>query len=135
MASLPKEIQGIPTGENTKIVHLPTQEAKWRKRVVQHVQDSQKVGPSFTAREATPHAAQPIPNSKALKEVGAERVGAEPELPISMADMKHHLETAGTLFSGDEGPLAHARTVSGKKAVLSMRKRASLLEEEEGKAA
>lgn len=69
----PKEIQGIPSSETGKIVHLPTQEATWRDRVVENVQ---RIVPSHTVKQATPHATQPIPPSEDLKKIGAERPGA-----------------------------------------------------------
>lgn len=106
-----KEIQGIPTGENTKIVHLPTQETEWRKRVVQH---TQQVVPSYTTEQATPSAAYPIPDSDALKHAKAERVGAEP--PFSFSDITHGVNTLGTAVGG-VAPDTYDRTIPGNNVI------------------
>lgn len=111
--------------------------SRHKKHLIQNVvQETQKVAPFFKEEDATFHASEPVPNSPALKEVGAERVDAEPV--IDTADITDIMgKTAGHVvgLASDKGSLTHVETVSGKKAVLSMRKRASLLEEEEGKAA
>jgi len=118
--SVPKEIQGIPTGENTKIVHLPTQETRWREGVVGHVQRA-GTGIPFTTKEATPDAVQPIPNSADLKQVQAERTGAI-EFPWSMEDVGHNITTAGTIFGGEDDQ-THVRTAKGGKLTSMIEER------------
>ncbi len=92
--SAPKEIQGIPTRENT-IVHLPTQEEKWRGGIVQHVQNIPEIQSSFTEKEATPPATQPFPESPEMKEIGVERTGAEPVI-----DLKDVTDIIGNVIGG-----------------------------------
>ena len=116
----PKEIQGIPTGENTKIVQfVPEHEEELIKKVTE---SAQQMEPAFQKEHAIPDASKPIPDSEAFKRVGAERVGAEPELPISMSDMKHHIETAGTIFGGEDDQ-THVRTTKGRTPVLMLKRR------------
>ncbi|MBI2196088.1 hypothetical protein HYU45_00565 [Candidatus Daviesbacteria bacterium] len=115
----PTEIQSIPTGENAKIVHLPTQERKWRERVVQHVQ--KKIGPSFTTNEATPHATQPIPDSQALKQARAERVGAEPD--IKLADVTHTVGSTIQEVFGGTNDTTHIRTAQGRTPISMLKGR------------
>ncbi len=68
------------------IVHLPTRDANFRQSMVQSVQ---KIVPSHALEHATPPAAQPIPISKAFKEVGAERPDEE-HFP-SVSDLGRHI--------------------------------------------
>ena len=114
-----------------KVVHIPTQETKWTQGVVQEVKNISEVGSFFEAEHATPHAPKPIPNSEALKKVGAERVGAEPELPWSSEDVVYH---ASTLFE-EEGLSAKTRAVSSKGLPRRVFERATRMQRELKKAA
>lgn len=117
----PKEIQGILSGKDNTIVHLPTQEAKWRAGVAQH---AQQVVPSHTTEQATPPAAHPIPDSHALKQVQAERVGAEP--PISFSDITHGVRTLGVAIGG-VAPDTYDRTIPGPTVIQFAKERARRL--------
>lgn len=103
------------------IVHIPTQDEHLIKDVVQH---AQQIVPSHTTEQATPPAAHPIPDSDALKQAGAERVGVEP--PFSLGDVSHMIGTAGTLWGGEE-PSTHVRTTPGSRVLSWMKERAGKL--------
>lgn len=117
VGSAPKEIQGIPTGESAQTVRTPTRETEWRKNVVQH---TQQIVPSYTTEQATPPAAHPIPDSDALKQVQAERLGTEPL--ISLSDITHGVSTLGTLVGG-VAPNTYDRTILGKEGISFVKER------------
>lgn len=126
------ETQEIPI-KDTKIVHLPTRDADWRRKVAsnaaKHIQNVRKrirIGPAFTENDVAPAAFQPVPKSKELDQVGAERVGVAPEFPLSGADIGHQLDTLGVAMGG-EGPSTFIRTSRGHKVTRFVRERARRL--------
>ncbi|OGE29635.1 hypothetical protein A2867_02105 [Candidatus Daviesbacteria bacterium RIFCSPHIGHO2_01_FULL_40_11] len=118
----PKEIQGI----TTEVEFVPNHEEELIKKATESVQ---QVEPDFQKEHATPDAPKPIPNSAALKKVGAERVGAEPIIDI--ADITDNVtDFAGkvgghvmTSATGGEGLLAHGETAPGYKSASKWRER------------
>lgn len=113
-------MEGSAPKETGKIVHIPEDEARWRQGVVQHARNIAP-GSGYTVEQATPSASQPIPDSSALKEVGAERIGAEP--PINLSDIRHGVSTLGTTVGG-VSPDTYDRTISGHNAISLIKERA-----------
>lgn len=113
--SAPKEVARVRPKETGNVVQfVPMRDAELREKVAGHVQ---KIHPSFTPEQATPSAAQPIPD---LEQAGVVRPDAEPVL--SGRDIKHIVDTAGVSFSG-VNPDTYDRTIPGNKVLSFIRRR------------
>lgn len=117
-----EKVHRIPAKETGKVVRFVPQREK--DLIAKVTQQTKHIEPFFTEEQATPPAAWPIKGSEALDRVRAERVGEEPA--ISQADIKHFVDTSGTMFGG-VNPDTFDRTIPGGKVISFVRKRAKAL--------
>lgn len=112
-----EKVHRIPVKEPANVVQFVPRHNQDLIRNV--VQKAQQIDPTFTEEQATPVSSHSIPGSQELRDVKAERIGAEPVIDI--ADITDIMgKTAGHAVNsvgGEEGSLTHVETVPGSKAV------------------
>lgn len=118
----PKEIQGLSnvepkTGKIVQMVHSHGQDL-----VSNVTKEAQNIEPSLTEDHVAPSAPNPIPANDALEKVGAERVGIEPDLSSSKADIEHGVKTIGAMF-GIEDSTTFNRGVPGGRVISLAKER------------
>lgn len=130
MTSVPKEIQGISAsiGETGKVVNFVDERDKLLHRKV--AGEAQKVVPAFTAEEAAPSASEPVPPLPALRQVKAERVGAEPFIDTGdIVDFVGKVAGHATeLVDADKGILHRVEAASNTEAHPAVIERAKKIQ-------
>lgn len=125
----PKEIQERSTQKAGNVVQFVP---RHRQDLIRNVvQETQQIDPTFTEEQAIPVSSHPIPDTKELRDVKAERVGAEPIIDI--ADVTDIMgKTAGHVVKsvgGEEELLTHAETASGPKVISFVKERRRRMEQ------
>lgn len=117
--------QEILTGTtNNEIVQsVPNQEEELIENVVPHVQQME---PGFQKEDATSHASRPISESRELRQVGAERVGAGEPLTNMVESMTDFVEKTGGNVMTDArggGLMDYGQSVPGKRGWALLKER------------